>query len=308
MQKLSLLDKAHARLFTLLDFIKDTFVYDESSPTCLKWKSEYRKGQGDSKVRRVSTVAGGLSPDKERNVITIDKVPYSVSKVIWVMHNGEIPKGFTVFHRDSDCLNTKLSNLYIRETNLVLDEKYSEKIKEFLKYDETSPSFLRWIKKSALGSSVTAGDVAGSLDNLDGYWKLHALGNHYKVARVIWFLHFGKIPEGFYVDHIDRNRANNNINNLRLVPPVINGRNRTKNSNNSTGENGITYGEFFNKSGTLIRRYVVTLKCGSKKYHRSFSLEKYGDKLAWELAVQAKQGIVEELKASGAGFTDDHGT
>lgn len=308
MKKLSLLDKAHARLFGLLDFIKETFVYDENSPTFLSWKSEYRKGGYNSKVRRVTTVAGGLSPDEERNVITINKLPYSVAKVIWVMHNGEIPVGFTVFHKDGNSFNCNINNLYVASTSFSIDEKYSEKLKEFVKYDESSPSFLRWVKKSSFGSTIAPGDVAGSLDALDGYWKLHAFGNHYKVARLIWYFHFGKIPEGYYVDHIDRNRSNNNIANLRIVPPVINGRNRTKNSNNTTGINGITYGEFLNEKGTLIRRYVVTIRCGSKKFHRSFSLEKYGDDKAWELAVQAKNSIVEELKSTGAGFTDDHGT
>lgn len=308
LQKLSLLDKAHARLATLQEHIKDTFIYDEESPTCLRWKNEFRVGNKGVLTRRVSTVAGGISPDKERNVITINKSPYTVAKVIWVMHFGAIPIGYSVFHKDDNSFNTKISNLYVRSTELSLPEKYSNVIKEYLKYDETSPSHLRWIRRTSAGSFVKPGDVAGSLDKLDGYWKLHGLGHHYKVARLIWFLHHGKIPDGYSVDHIDRNRQNNNISNLRVVPPVINGRNRSMNSNNSTGVNGISYGEFFNENGTLIRRYVVTLRCGSKKFHRSFSLEKYGDERAWTLALEAKARIVNQLSEEGAGFTEDHGT
>lgn len=110
------------------------------------------------------------------------------------------------------------------------------------------------------------------------------------------------------MDHIDRDRQNNNILNLRVVPPSINGKNRSKNKNNTTGVNGITYGEFVNERGTLIRRFVVTILCDGKKHQRSFSLEKYGDSIAWELALKAKDEIVNELKRRGAGFTEDHGT
>jgi len=35
--------------------------------------------------------------------------------------------------------------------------------------------------------------------------------------RVVWFMHNGPIPDGFEIDHIDQDKLNNNITNLRLV-------------------------------------------------------------------------------------------
>lgn len=35
--------------------------------------------------------------------------------------------------------------------------------------------------------------------------------------RVIWYIHHGLIPKGKEIDHIDRNKLNNDITNLRLV-------------------------------------------------------------------------------------------
>lgn len=37
------------------------------------------------------------------------------------------------------------------------------------------------------------------------------------VHRVVWFIHNGPIPEGMEIDHLDRVKLNNSIENLRLV-------------------------------------------------------------------------------------------
>lgn len=285
----------------------DFLSYDESSKTCLKWKSETRPGRGGYPVKRKSMEAGG-SNSEGYLVFTYEKYTYSIPKIVWVMHNGPIPDGFSVWFLDNDCKNAKISNLYVKETSPELTEKYSEEIKKYLEYDESSPSCLRWKQKSSKSSSILVGSVAGSLDTSDGYWKLHGLGYHYKIHRIIWFMHHGKIPKGYHIDHIDRNRDNNKISNLRAVPPSINGKNRSRNKNNVTGENNIAYNEFFNKNGTLIRRYSLVISWNGNQYRRAFSLNKYGDELAWKLAIEAKKKFLEKLEAQGIGFTEDHGT
>lgn len=35
--------------------------------------------------------------------------------------------------------------------------------------------------------------------------------------RVVWYIHNGDIPDGYEIDHLDRNKLNNEITNLRLV-------------------------------------------------------------------------------------------
>jgi hypothetical protein len=302
---MSLYNKAHDKLHNV-DW-NEIFKYDESSPTCLLWKTTHRVGNKGSPTPRKSLIVGGKASDGKL-IILYKGNRISIPKIIWVMHNGPIPEDHTIWFKDNDPTNPRIDNLEVKEINQKLKEKYCEDIKKFIAYDESSPSCLRWIGKTSKSSKVMIGDVAGSLDSEDGYWKVHALGSHYKAHRLVWYLHFGKIPDGYHVDHIDRDRQNNKISNLRAVPPSINGKNRSLNSNNKTGVNNIIYAEFFDHRGTLIRRYTVTISYNGNVINRSFSLNKYGDDLAWELALKAKEEIVQDLKERGIGFTEDHGT
>ena len=57
--------------------------------------------------------------------------------------------------------------------------------------------------------------------------------------RLIYELHFGSIPEGILIDHIDRNPLNNRLENLRLATKQQNAQNHNKLKNNSSGFTGI---------------------------------------------------------------------
>jgi HNH endonuclease len=287
--------------------VNDLFIYDETSLTCIKWK-HMRKGQGDKLVPRLNEGrAGGIN--KEGFLcLNYNGTNYSIPKIIWVMHNGAIPDNFSIKHLDGNRLNTQISNLVLKKDTLDIPEKYCEELKQFVKYDESSPSCLRWIEKSSRNSKVSEGDVAGSFDISDNYWKLHAFGSTYKVHRVIWFLHNGKIPIGLWIDHINGQRNDNRISNLRIVEPEFNGRNRTKNKNNSTGHSMISYYEGFNPRGTLIRRYTVCVRYNGKAKVQGFSCVKYGDKKALELAIACRDKLIQEVNSKGAGYTDRHGT
>lgn len=71
-----------------------------------------------------------------------------------------------------------------------------------------------------------AGKRAGCLHTKDGYRYVQYNKKLYSEHRIIWELLNGEIPEGLCIDHINRDRSDNRIENLRLVTISENGFNR----------------------------------------------------------------------------------
>lgn len=227
---------------------------------------------------------------------------------MWVLHNNTLPDGYSVYFKDGNQQNPSIDNLYIDKHNTSFPTKYTEELKRFVEYSVSSDSCLKWIAVSGKSSNVRIGESVGSLDKSDGYWKLHGLGFTYKVHRIIWFLHNGKIPEGKFIDHINGNRSDNRIENLRVVSTELNSRNRKMNKNNKTGYNMVNYQESYSLKGTLIRKYVVYIYLKTwKKSSKSFSCLKYGDEGALKLALDWRDEQLSGLKDKDFGYTDRHG-
>ena len=69
-----------------------------------------------------------------------------------------------------------------------------------------------------------AGNVGGK-----GYRRVGYNYKLYPEHRVIWELHNGSIPDGLEIDHINRVRSDNRIENLRLATSQENKRNTSSN-------------------------------------------------------------------------------
>ena len=89
------------------------------------------------------------------------------------------------------------------------------------------------------GQKLKPGDLAGSV-NGDGYVFIQLGGKNYRAHRLAWFFVYGEWPIG-QIDHIDRDRSNNRISNLRLVTNQDNNKNKAKYLNNSSGCTGVTW-------------------------------------------------------------------
>lgn len=79
----------------------------------------------------------------------------------------------------------------------------------------------------------------GSLDK-DGYLIVKVKGKRYRAHRIVWLLHYGVFPDG-EIDHINRDKTDNRIENLRLSNRTEQNRNKDFSINNETGAIGVHY-------------------------------------------------------------------
>ncbi len=81
---------------------------------------------------------------------------------------------------------------------------------------------LYWVKSQ---KGRTIGRRVGSINGA-GYRHFTYQHKLYLEHRVIWLMFNGPIPRGLQIDHINRDRSDNRLENLRLVTPQVNQRNR----------------------------------------------------------------------------------
>lgn len=86
---------------------------------------------------------------------------------------------------------------------------------------------------------MDAGSIAGTRTR-KGYIRIHFSGKLYAAHRLAWFYVHGDWPRQ-QIDHINGNRADNRIANLRDVSARVNSQNRKRaNANNSNGLLGVS--------------------------------------------------------------------
>lgn len=113
-----------------------------------------------------------------------------------------------------------------------------ERIKELLDYDAESGAFV-WKKKSAPNCRSVVGQAAGSIHK-HGYRVIAIDGKQYQASRIAWVFMYGSV-DGECIDHINGDRADNRIANLRTATRSQNNQNiRTARSKTGTGFLGVT--------------------------------------------------------------------
>ena len=131
-----------------------------------------------------------------------------------------------------------------------------EELREFLYYEPDTGLF-RW---KIARSGVRVDSVAGCTD-VKGYIVIMINYRFYKAHRLAWALYYNQDPGNMEIDHIDQNKSNNKIVNLRLANRGSNKAYAGPQKNNKLGVKGVycRHGKF----QTEIRK-------NGKKYHLGF--------------------------------------
>lgn len=137
-----------------------------------------------------------------------------------------------------------LSIDYLTECFEIDFENYSLRWKQRPRHHfQTDQSYGRW-------NTLYSGKPITSV-NIDGYLVVKINASSFKVHRLIWAMTYGNFSQ-FELDHIDGNRQNNNVENLRECSEGFhNQMNRKRNSNNTSGQMGVLWRKRTDNDGLL---------------------------------------------------------
>jgi hypothetical protein len=132
-----------------------------------------------------------------------------------------------------------------------------EELHKFFEYKEGN---LYWKIKPRNNAKI--GDKVGSLDS-KGYIVLKLNNLIYKMHRIIWVYHYDTIPSNLQIDHIDGDKANNTIENLRLATNSQNNfNNKSAFRNSKSNILGVCWSKAKRKWVSQIRKNNKTIHLG----------------------------------------------
>ena len=134
-------------------------------------------------------------------------------------------------------------------------ELTQEKLQHCLSYDETTGNF-KWVNSNSTRKQFR--DRAGFLRK-DGYVCVRIENIQYMAHRLAWLYAYGVFPDE-QIDHINGNRSDNRLINLRVATQKENGENRKLHRNNTSGHRGVIWKKSHKKWEVVIR-HNYKLKC-----------------------------------------------
>ena len=134
-------------------------------------------------------------------------------------------------------------------------------VNELFRYEPSSGK-LFWKKRTA--RRIKVGDEAGTFCKSTGYRMVFINRKGYLVHRIAILLATGACDPSKEVDHIDHDRVNNRLNNLRIVDRINNMRNTGLGKTNKTGVIGVSLkytrtGELRYSANIMVNRKSINL-------------------------------------------------
>ena len=164
----------------------------------------------------------------------------------------------------------------------MIEKITSDRLRELVIYNPITGVFVRR-KKTA--PRINVGDVAGTKSN--GYLVACLDSKVYLCHRLAWLYSFKEWPEN-QIDHINGNRSDNRICNLRAVNMSENGKNQRMHSTNTSGRVGVSWSK-------MAGKWQAAINANKKAKHLGFFA-------SFEAAVSAR-----ELAEIKYGYHSNHG-
>lgn len=185
----------------------------------------------------VGAEAGG--PDAYGAIkISLDKELHPAHYLAWYYVYGEWPT--KVKHKNGNRQDNRIDNLFALTKDPVHGYKGGEtltleRLKALIDYNPETGSMV-W--KISTSNRNPVGSEAGTIMK-HGYRHVSIDGRRYLAHRLAWFYVHGSWPTE--IDHIDRDRSNNKLANLRLSTRSQNNMNTKRRSDNKSGVTGVTW-------------------------------------------------------------------
>lgn len=155
-----------------------------------------------------------------------------------------------------------------------------EEADKLLSYDQVTGK-LSW---KVARKKCSVGDVAGSYSDPRGYVAVKINYRRYWAHRVCWLLAKGNWP-AHQIDHINRDKSDNRLTNLRECTPSENLQNLPRKANNTSGHTGVSFhkqsgkwraiivakGKRFDIGSFATREQAISARIAAKVQHHPFN-------------------------------------
>lgn len=137
-----------------------------------------------------------------------------------------------------------------------------EHLRQRLRY-EPDTGRLIWIYNEKMSTRWNSrwSDVPAGRISMCGYSQISIYGTRYPAHRIIWAMNYGAWPTD-EIDHIDGDRLNNRLENLRNVSRTENARNMALRVDSTSGATGVCWDKNRTKWTAQIRINGIRINLG----------------------------------------------
>lgn len=127
----------------------------------------------------------------------------------------------------------------------------AEYLRNYMNYDPETGEFSYKSRQGTRSARAICGKT------LHGYRKISIKRQHYPAHRLAWLYVYGEFPNG-YIDHINLDKTDNRIANLRVATPAQN--NANTRHRGLSGFKGVTWHK-------QCKRWQAAIKVNGKNHH-----------------------------------------